>query len=301
MRVPFPFEVRRGWETGDSVSSWGVHGGAIQVGGNIYKCEVAETLGDGRRWQPIDDPDDLLTENPLECTIFAGVVGGFVVFSTDPDMVASYVTPIAKLEGVRIVQLAVGNIRFEDGAGDQFRVSSIDGISIQVRGGVWQIIYTQWNTASSDWITSTYAVTPTDDDISWGGVACGYDLSMSVPYSPGGSAVKTLWAHLVVDKDSPAGAVFTVESLVGGSDPSWAVKNYWIKIADIAWSGGEVTSIQQYHTGAIHTALYTPVDVTVVTAVKHDSDDDPLIKTRRITVLDAGTETGWLTPAELGW
>jgi hypothetical protein len=111
MRVPFPFEVRRGWKAGDSLSRWGVHGGAIQVGSTVYKCDVTETLGDGRRWQPIDDPDELLLDSPLACTVYAAVAGGFVVFSTDPDMAGAYVTPIAKLDGVRIVQLVVGNIR----------------------------------------------------------------------------------------------------------------------------------------------------------------------------------------------
>ena len=120
MRVPFPFEVRRGWETGDSESSWGVHGGAIQVGSTVYKCDVTETLGDGRRWQPIDDPDGKLAESPLDCTIYAGIQGGFVVFSTDPAMETDYVyaTPIAILDGVRLVQLIVGNVRIGgDGEG----------------------------------------------------------------------------------------------------------------------------------------------------------------------------------------
>lgn len=113
-RVPLPFEVRRGWEDGDSETSWGVHGGAIQVGSTIYTPDVSEAFGDGRRWQPIDDPDDLLTADPLDCTIYAAVVGGFVVFTTDPDVDGNYVTPIAILDGVRLVQLVVGNIIMEN-------------------------------------------------------------------------------------------------------------------------------------------------------------------------------------------
>ena len=126
MRIPYPFEVRRGWGRGDSVSAWGVHGGAIQVGSTIYTPPVTETLGDGRRWHMINDPGDRLTEVPLDCTVYAyvGAGDGYVAFSTDPDVAGLYVTPIAKLDGVRLVQLIVGNIRIDDHNGAIRLVSS---------------------------------------------------------------------------------------------------------------------------------------------------------------------------------
>ena len=258
MRVPFPFEVRRGWETGDSESSWGVHGGAIQVGSTVYKCDVTETLGDGRRWQPIDDPDGKLAESPLDCTIYAGIQGGFVVFSTDPDMdtFAVYATPIAILDGVRLVQLIVGNIRIGDGDPDQFRVVPTDETHIKVRGGVWQFNVRTWDSAYKEVVS---IAVPTDSaDITWPGDSF-HDEALSDSYEV--TTAKSLWAKL--DRSSVA-PVLTLEILASGATPTAAAETYWHKLAELDLVDDEV-DIEQIHSGSIRSELDPKTGATTIT------------------------------------
>jgi hypothetical protein len=195
----FRFEVRRGWETGDSVSSWGVHGGAIQVGLTIYKPDVAESFGDGRRWQRIADPDSALAAKPLACAIYAAVAGGFVVFSTDPDMAGEYVTPIAILDGVRLVQLVVGNIRM---AGAH-ATSHLYGAGSSSAGA---LNFTSEQNSNSAIVEAAHAAdTITIKRTAWYTVSIGARFRVSL-----GAAAYRGHSQVVVQLDTGAGPVDTV-------------------------------------------------------------------------------------------